>query len=66
MPKPKAYPTLEGDLIVLCPVCEKQVPMEHYFGNMFQLLFHNDSYNSPCNGTGRRACLQKVSIKEVR
>lgn len=59
----KAYPTKTGDIIAPCPVCGKQIPMEHYYGDIWELLFHNDQHGTPCNGTARRALLVKIPNK---
>lgn len=51
----KAYPMREGDIIVACPVCRKQVPMLPYAGDIWQVPFHNEPNGTPCNGIGFKA-----------
>ncbi len=55
----KAYPTQEGDFIVPCRVCGKQVVMEYVGKNTYQVLFHNDRVGSPCNGSSHKALITK-------
>lgn len=59
-PKGKAYPPQAHDIIAPCPVCGKQIVLERYQGQVYQILFHNDRHGSPCNGTARRAVLMKI------
>jgi len=56
----KAYPTKEGDIVVKCPVCERQVVVQQR-GKYVEILFHNErKYGTPCNGTAKIGLLTKI------
>ena len=56
----KAYPTRIGDIEAPCPVCGKQIALVHYYGSIWEVLFHNDQHGTPCNGTAMRARLTRI------
>lgn len=59
-----AYPAQQGDFLVSCPVCGKDVPMAPCAPGILEVLYHNEPDGTPCNGTARRAAL--VNLDNLR